>query len=60
MRYERFTSCKYWYILVSRNDKIVMNFKDDRTNDIDYEIINKNILDGSFQNISLVIYEFEF
>ena len=40
----------------SQNNWIITNFLDDRTYDVEYECINRNILDGNIMNIYLINY----
>ena len=45
---------KYFIIFGSQNNWIIMNFIDDGTYKVEYEHINRTIIDGHFTNISLI------
>ena len=49
-RYERVLNCKYYKMLRSPNNWIIMSFIDKVTDYVEYKQININILDGNVSN----------
>ena len=53
--YGRVSYCKYFIIFGYHNNWIIMNFIDDGADEVEYEHINRNILDDNVNNMSLII-----
>ena len=48
-------NCKYSLILGSHNNWVIMNFRDYGTDNVYYEFMNINIIEGNVMNLSLII-----
>ena len=56
-RYGKVNNFKYSKILGSHNNWVIMKFLDDGSDNVEYECINRNILDDNVTNTSLISTE---